>query len=273
MRKLFEPNVKLKAPVKVSNWRKSAVGTYSMTGDCQVYCIQSINIAPALEFILKRGGKFTLTHLVGKACGGMIKKYPEVNRLLKFGRFYPREEISIFFQVAMDQEGKDLSGHTIRNIDAKSLSQIKEDMNKALTRMKKGDDFHYKKAKKTLGRFPAFFLKPLLSLYGFILYGLNLWTPFIGAPKDAFGSMMVTNIGNLGMQTGLVPLVAYSRCPLILAFGAVYDKVVALDGKPCVQKTVDCGWTLDHRMIDGVVGANMSKEFQRLMENPDLLEF
>lgn len=262
----------MRAPVEVSNWRKTAVGTYSMTGDCQIYCLQTVNIEPALEFIREREPKLSLAHLAGKACAIMIRDNPQINRMLKFGKFYPREDISIFFQVAMDQEGQDLSGHTVRDIDALSLEEIREDMEKALKRMKKGDDFHYKKAKRNLGRAPSFLLRPLISLYGFLLYGLNLWSPLLGAPKDAFGSMMISNIGSLGMQTGFVPLVSYSRCPLILAFGSVYERAAAVDGKVKAQKSVDCCWTLDHRIIDGVVGARMAKVFQELMENPERLE-
>lgn len=270
---LFEKNVNLAPAAQVSNWRKTAVGTYAMTGDCQVYGLQTVNIEPALEFISQReGAKLSLTHVAGKACALMVRDNPEINRLLKFGKFYPRNDVSIFFQVAMDPQGKELSGHTVRNADILNLDEIKEDLDKAVARMRGGDDFHYKKAKKRIAKAPSFLLRPLISLYGFLMYGLNIWSPLLGAPKDAFGSMMITNIGNLGMQTSFAPLVSYSRCPLILAFGAVYDKVVAVNGKPVVQKSVDCCWTLDHRVIDGVVGAKMAKGFQNLIENPELLE-
>ena len=269
--KFLKKNISLSPSVKVSNWRKTAVGTYANTGDCQVYSIQSINIEPALK-MLSRRKELTLGHLAGKACATMIQEHPEINRLLRFGRFYPRKEISIFFQVAMDEKGADLSGHTVRNIDQMSLEEISEDMRKATSRMKAGDDFHYKKAKKTMGKAPSFLLRPLIGLYGFILYGLNLWSPLIGAPRDAFGSMMISNIGSLGMQTALVPLVPYSKCPLILALGAVYEKAVVENGEVVVRKCVDCCWTLDHRLIDGVIGAKMARGFQLLMENPERLE-
>lgn len=269
---MFKRNVKIASAVKVSNWRKSSLGTYKMTDDCQVYAIQTINIEPALNYIKDHPEKLSLTHMAGKAAALMVKEYPQINRLLRLGKFYPREDISIFFQVAMDEEGKDLSGHTVRNVDQLDLSDIKANMDTALSRMKKGDDFNYKKAKGLIGMLPGFLVGPILKLYGLALYTLNIWSPLFGAPRDPFGSMMITNIGSLGMQTGLVPLVGYSRCPLILAFGAVYDNVVAHEGKPIVRKCVDCCWTLDHRIIDGVIGAKMAKGFQRLMENPHLLE-
>lgn len=48
---MFKKNVALGKSLKVSNWRKSAVGSYSQTGDCQIYSIQTINIGPALSYI------------------------------------------------------------------------------------------------------------------------------------------------------------------------------------------------------------------------------
>lgn len=268
---MISKNVALGKSLRISNWRKSALGTYSQSGDCQVYCVQSIDIAPALEY-LKKHPHLTLTHLAGKASGMMIEKFPQINNLLRFGKLYPREDISIFFQVSVDKEGKDLSGHTIRGINKKSLNEISEDMNKVIKKIKKGDDVNYKKVKSTMSLIPSLLVKPFISIYGFILYNLNLWSPLFGAPRDSFGSMMITNIGTLGMQTALVPLVPFSRCPLILALGKVYEKAVVKEGKIIVQLSVDCGWTLDHRIIDGVVGAKMANYFQELMENPERLE-
>ena len=144
-------------------------------------------------------------------------------------------------------------------------------MTRVIKKIKEGDDVNYKKVKSTMSFIPSLFVKPFISIYGFILYNLNLWSPLFGAPKDSFGSMMITNIGTLGMQTGLVPLVPFSRCPLILAFGSVYEKPVVSNGEVIVQKTVDCGWTLDHRIIDGVIGAKMALYFKELMENPEKL--
>lgn len=269
---MFFKNVALGKEVKVSNWRKSALGTYSQSGDCQVYCIQSINIENALEFIEKSPKTITLTHLAGKAAGLMIEKYPQINNILRFGKLYSRQDISVFFQVSVDTEGKDLSGHTIRDINKKSIFEIQEDMHKVITKIKQGDDVNYKKVKSTMTLIPSFIVGPFIKLYGFILYGLNIWSPLFGAPRDSFGSMMITNIGTLGMQTALVPLVPFSRCPLIMAMGAVYEKPVAKNGKVVIQKTIDCGWTLDHRIIDGVVGAKMAMYFKELMENPILLD-
>jgi pyruvate/2-oxoglutarate dehydrogenase complex dihydrolipoamide acyltransferase (E2) component len=265
-------NVALSNKVKVSNWRKSAAGTWKQSGDCQVYCLQTVMVDNALNYLGKLPYKANLTQLVGQCSGKMIEKHPPINRLLRFGKFYQRKSISIFFQVAMDDQGHDLSGHTVRDINQKSLEQIQTEMQKTIKQIKNGDDVHYKKVKSTMAYVPSLLVAPFIKLYGFILYALNLWSPLFGAPKDAFGSMMITNIGTLGMQTAFVPLVPYSHCPLILSLGAVYERPMAIDGQVVVKKVIDCCWTLDHRVIDGVVGAKMAKTFENYLLNPESLE-
>lgn len=264
---MFKKNVALGKSLKVSSWRKSAAGTWKISKDSQVYCLQTVNVDSALEFIKER--PYTMTHLAAQACAKMIKENPEINTLIRLGKFYPRLETSIFFQVASDKEGKDLTGHVVRNIDRMSLDDIKEDLNSAGRRIRSGDDFNYKKVKKQMALVPDFLVSFAINIYGVILYKLNLWSNILGTPKDAFGSMMITNIGSLGMQRAYVPLVGYSNCPLILALGKVYQRVGVVNGEPKVESVIDCCWTLDHRVLDGVVGAKMAKSFERYFLNSE----
>jgi hypothetical protein len=144
-----------------------------------------------------------------------------------------------------------------------NLAEIKEDLTQAGRRIKAGDDFNYKKVKKQMALVPDILVSFAISCYGLIMYKFNLWSKFLGAPRDAFGSMMITNIGSLGMQRAYVPLVGYSNCPLILALGKVYQRVGVKDNKPVVENVMDCCWTLDHRVLDGVVGSKMARSFER----------
>lgn len=267
---MFKRNVHLGRKLNVSNWRKTAYGTWSLTGDSQVYSLQTIDASFALEYIAKHK-EVTMTHIMGLCVGKMIENNRQINRMIRFGNFYERDDVSVFFQVAVDKAGKDLSGHTVREINTKSLKNISEEMNSVVKRVKSGDDFEYKKVKRSMGFVPNLFIPISIKLYGFLLYGLNLWTKAIGAPRDCFGSAMVTNVGSLGVQTAFAPLVPYSRVPLLLSFGKVYQKAVVKNGEIVIQDSIDCCWTCDHRLIDGVVGARMMKDFESLISCPDKL--
>lgn len=264
---MFKRNVSFSKRVMVSNWRKSAFATWSAPGDPQAYCMQTIDVEAAERYISKSSEYIRLTHIIGAQCAKMIEEFPEINRIIRFGEFFQRSEIAIFFQVAVDTEGKDLSGYTVRNINEKTIEQIALEMKQKVSRIKTGDDFQYKKVKRTMGFFPNFLTPFVVKVYGHILYTLNIWSSAFGSPKDTFGSMMITNIGSLGLQTAFAPLVPYSRVPLLLSVGKSYEKPVAKDGEIVIQKSIDCCWTLDHRLIDGVQGAKMTKRFNELMQN------
>lgn len=118
---------------------------------------------------------------------------------------------------------------------------------------------------------PGFLVGAMLNVLGFILYSLNIWTPLFGAPRDSFGSMMLTNVGSLGIDLCFAPLVAYSRVPLLIALGAVADRAVARDGQVVVAQTVQIGVTFDHRLIDGLHASKMTKTLAKYFKDPKSL--
>ncbi len=154
-------NVALGRRLKVSSWRKTALGSWNNTADTQVYSIQSIDVEKAMKFIdeYEGDGKLTITHLAAIAASRMIDKYPQVNRIIRFGGLYQRQDVSVFFQVASDTTGEDLSGMTIKNAHNMSLTDVMAKMNKVSKSIKSGDDLQYKKVKNTLKYIPDFLIE------------------------------------------------------------------------------------------------------------------
>jgi pyruvate/2-oxoglutarate dehydrogenase complex dihydrolipoamide acyltransferase (E2) component len=270
---MFSKNVNLGPASRLSPWRKIAIGTWKTTGDPSVYGILELEVENALEYLEKirttTGQKLTLTHFVGKACAQMIEKHPEINSILRFGKIYPRKSIDIFFQVASDDQGKDLTGMTIRQANEKSLIQISQEMTTQVEIIRKKDDPAYRKSKNTISKFPGLLLYPVIKLMGFIMYGLIIWTPALGLPKDPFGSIMVTSIGSLGLDFAFAPLVPYSHIPMILAVGAAKETPVVRNGKVVPAMTCRLCTTFDHRLIDGMHAKNMVKTLQRIFADPE----
>lgn len=272
---LLERNVSLGRPSKISPWRKSAIGTWSVTSDSTVYSIQKLQINELKEFLKiynkKNDSRVNLSHFMGKACGMALEEFPQINSIIRFGKIYPRREISIFYHVASDKEGNDLSGTVVRKVDQISLKKLSEVLITDFIRIRKGDDFNFKKTKQSIKFAPSFLLTPIISLIGHFMYALNLWSPLLGTPKDCFGSMMITNVGSLGIQTAMTPLAAYSRVPLILSLGRPYEDAYSSNGEIKSGLFVDLCWTFDHRLMDGVIGARMMKSIKNYIENPSLI--
>ena len=87
------------------------------------------------------------------------------------------------------------------------------------------------KTRKTFLGIPYFALNWVLKFISFFSYTLNLDLRWAGIPQDPFGSMMITNIGSLGLDVAYVPLVPYSRVPILIAMGAVKDVPVVAKGQ------------------------------------------
>jgi pyruvate/2-oxoglutarate dehydrogenase complex dihydrolipoamide acyltransferase (E2) component len=269
---MISRNIDFKPKKKVSAWRKLAIGTWQMTGDCTVYCNQKVEVSKVLEYLKEKNknseSKITLAHFCGRVTALAVEKYPQINSMIRFGNIYQREDINIFYQVASDTKGEDLSGAVVYKTNKKSLSEISNELNKSVSEIKSGNDKAFKKTKTSISLIPTFFMRKVLDLLGFFLYGLNLWTPLLGTPKDCFGSVMITNIGSLGVESAFVPLVAYSRVPLIMCLGKVIEEPYVKDGHVLIGKFVNMNWTLDHRLIDGVVGAKMMEQINSLFDSP-----
>lgn len=270
---ILSKNVQLHKAKRLSSWRKIAIGTWHGAGDPTVYGILELEVDKALEYIQalanQTGQRITISHFMGKAAAETLKRHPEINCLLRFGRIYPRKNIDIFFQVATDKQGHDLSGLTIRNADHKSISEIAKDMEGSVESVRAKGDPSFSKMKNLMKQIPGLLTRWLLNTTGFFMYALNLWSPLLGTPKDPFGSVMITNVGSLGLDLAFAPLVPYSRVPLLLSVGAVRDQVVVRNGEICVVKMLKIGATFDHRIIDGLHGSHMVHTLQKIFADPE----
>jgi pyruvate dehydrogenase E2 component (dihydrolipoamide acetyltransferase) len=272
---IFRRNVELGRPLKISSSRKVSLGTWRTVGDPSVYGIVAFDVDKAVNYIERlrkeTGIRVTLSHFVGKAIAQMIHKHPQINCLLRFGKLYPRKNIDIFFQVASDDQGEDLSGMTVRNADQKSLLDIAREMEDRVKAIKSKKDKSFTRSKNTVSLFPGLLVRRIVDFMSFILYTLNIWTPLLGTPRDPFGSAMITNIGSIGLETAFAPLVPYSRVPILFALSSARDEAVVRDGQIRIVKQMKICVTFDHRVIDGMHAANMTKTLRALFEEPERL--
>jgi len=268
-------NVDLLTPQKLSPWRKISIGTWRPTSNSSVYSSLELEVTQLNQFLKdqeqKSGVKINLNHFIAKACALMLKEYPQLNSIIRFGKIYPRKNIDLFFHVASDQQGEDLSGTVIRKADQKSMNDIALELENSSQLIRTGKDPSFDVSKKTIGLLPGLAMKGLLDFLGFFMYSLNLWSPAIGSPRDAFGSMMISNIGALGAKMAFVPIAAYSRVPLILSIGKSKAAPVIKDGNVVAGQTITLCFTFDHRIIDGVIAAKMSLFLEKLFENPEVI--
>ncbi len=268
------PNLDLTLKKDLSIFRQLSLGTWETSYDSQVYGTIELEMDRALEYIErfreKTGKRLTVTHLVVKAVAETLRRYPSANAVLRFGRIYLRKRIGVFMQVAMTEDGDkpDLSGLTVFDIPDKSLAELVEEVEDKVSAIRARKDPVLEKSRNLLAMLPGMLINPTLKLMSALTIGLNLDLGFLGVPKDPFGSVMVTNIGSLGLDAAFPPLVPYTRVPILLALGRVSDTPVVRDGEVVIRKVLKVNATFDHRFIDGYHAAMMSRVLRDWLENP-----
>lgn len=269
------PNLSLRKKTDLSSFRKIAIGTWQDAFDPSVYGTLELRMDDAMryleEFRAKTGRRLTISHLMAKAAGMALKECPDANAVLRYNRIYLRTRIGVFFQVVMTDEGEgkiDLSGATLYDVENKSLLEICDEFQAKVDAVRKRKDPALEKTRNAFKNIPFLWLNGVLKLIAFFASTLNLDLRWLGIPSDPFGSLMITNIGTLGLDVAYVPLVPYSRVPILFAVGAVKEKPVVEGGQIVVGKVMTVNATFDHRIIDGMHAAIMSKVIRRHLEKP-----
>jgi pyruvate/2-oxoglutarate dehydrogenase complex dihydrolipoamide acyltransferase (E2) component len=268
-------NVRLRSALPLSGWRKISLGSWRPVGDSSVHGMLEMDAEPALRYTdawaRSTGERVTLTHFGVRACGELLRRHPEANTLVRFGRIYPRIGCDVFVHSAADQDGRDLSGVVVRDADQKSIGAIAAEVNPRVAAIKDQTDRTFRRVKDTMRRLPGLLSRAVLNLIGFVLYSLNLWSPILGAPRDSFGSMMLSNIGSLGMKMAFVPIAPYTRIPMVMALGAVHDRAVVRGNQVVPGRVICACWTFDHRIIDGVQAARMARTLESIFADPEAM--
>jgi pyruvate/2-oxoglutarate dehydrogenase complex dihydrolipoamide acyltransferase (E2) component len=269
------PNLKLQLKKDLSSFRKIAIGTWENAYDPSVYGTLDLRVDDAMRYIAefreRTGRRITVSHLMAKAAGMALQECPDANAVLRFNKIYLRERIGVFFQVVMTDQGEDkvdLSGATLYDVEGKSLVSICDEFQAKVDKVRARQDPALEKTRGAFKNVPHLMLNPALKFISFFSTSLNLDLTSVGIPSDPFGSMMITNIGSLGLDTAYVPLVPYSHVPIILAVGAVKEQAVVEDGRLVVGKMLSVNATFDHRIIDGFHAAVMSRVLRKYLEHP-----
>jgi pyruvate dehydrogenase E2 component (dihydrolipoamide acetyltransferase) len=266
-------HLELTPKTDISSFRKLAIGSWKTTYDPTVYGTLTVRMDKAMAYIeafrQRTGVRLTVTHLMTKAMGEALRRCPEANALLRFNKIYVRKQVTISALVVQTDGGKvDLTSAKINDADTKSLLAIAQEMEEAVRRVRERRDVAMEKGKGTIQKIPYMFLNLFTWLIGFLMYTLNLDLSRLGMPKDAFGSVIITNVGSLGLDTAYVPLVPYTRVPIFVAPGAVKEAPVVEDGKIVVGKVMNINASFDHRFIDGFHAGVLANTLREMLENP-----
>jgi pyruvate dehydrogenase E2 component (dihydrolipoamide acetyltransferase) len=276
------PNVHVRPFERLSAFRRIAPSVWSAPREPNVYGTLFLRADALIQWLEARnaggGPRLTVTHAVARAVALALQRHPDTNAIVLRGRLWRRRDIDVFVHVLVREaadEGlgeADLSGVVVRQADTKSTQQIAAEVREGAARIRAGRDESFEHTKQQARVLPPLLMRWALRLIDFLQWTLNIDTGFLGAPRDPFGSALVTSVGMLGLRIGYAPFLPLARTPICVMVGAVEDTVVAVDGAPAVVKQLTLNATADHRVIDGLHAAVLARTVTHLLENPTLLD-
>jgi pyruvate dehydrogenase E2 component (dihydrolipoamide acetyltransferase) len=83
------------------------------------------------------------------------------------------------------------------------------------------------------------------------------------------GGFTISNLGMFGVKQFSAIINPPQSC--ILAVGAGEQTPVVVDGKVEIATVMTCTLSVDHRSVDGAVGAQFLAAFKRRIEDPALM--
>ncbi|MEM7603247.1 MAG: 2-oxo acid dehydrogenase subunit E2 [Verrucomicrobiota bacterium] len=265
-------NIEVGPPDHLTSYRKIAIASWRHPRDPTTYSWMDFPVDKAEAFLASASTSTpaTMTHFVALALADCFRKQPEFDRLISFGRIYPRKSTDAFITTLLrDKKGKDLTGFVLRDINKMSLEDVAAQSAVETERLRKGEDREMESVKKKVGFLPVAVLRVVFAIQEFVAYTLNRDPSWLGMPKDRFGSFMISNIGALGLERGLIPLSPYSRCPVIVGLGKPREAPVVRDGEVVVTRVMTVSMTFDHRIADGVQGAFVLRRLEKIFARPE----
>lgn len=216
-----------------------------------------------------------MLHLLVASYVRVIAARPAMNRFVSGQRIYARNNIEVVMAVkrSLTTEGSETTIKVVLD-PTDTVFDVYRKMNEKIDEIKAddGEGNNTEQIAGILGKLPRVVLRfclgviNLLDYFGLLPQSLLDASPF-------HGSMIVTDLGSLGIPPVCHHIYNFGNLPVFLAFGAKRREMeLDRDGKPVERKYVDYTVVTDERICDGFYFAVALKYMKYYLSHPALLE-
>ncbi len=257
-----------------SPWRVISTAVYGAPNEGKIYGMLEVDVTNAWDMIMSHraeGRRITMTHLVAAAVGRSIGwDIPEMNAFVKRGAIVQRDQVIVTVAVNM-HGGKEMTSVKLYDAHKKTVFEIADEIRNRVAQARSGDDNATMDNKSFMAKIPWPFRRGAFLLFRFITNTLGIQIKSMGLGHNAFGSILLSNIGSHGLTTGMAALFPGSKLPAVLVMGKEEDKAVVRDGEIVIRKILPLTGTFDHRIMDGYHGGMLAHHIKRYLEHAELL--
>lgn len=213
-----------------------------------------------------------MLHMFIAAYIRVVSHMPGLNRFVAGQRVYARNDITVDMMVkrSVDLESDETVAKVVFE-PTDTVYDVYNKMNAAVEEIRSSDDSGTEATARTLLKLPRLLLKfaiwviRLLDYFDLLPSALLDVSPF-------HGSMIITDLGSLGIPPIYHHIYNFGNLPIFLAFGAKRTETgINLEGQPVHRKLVDYKIVCDERICDGTYYASAFKYLRYYLKNPDEL--
>ena len=246
--------------------------------DNEAFIFERIDLTAAERFLEEKNAanpeyKYTFFQLIVTALIKTVTLRPKMNRFIANKNIYQRNEVSASFVIKKQFEDESKEGLAfIHATDNTTLDEVHGEIYRQVTSCRGGKQDSTSDAMDMFKRMPRFLSKALINIicildrHGKVPRSLIETDPY-------YSSIVLTNLGSIGMHSGYHHLTNWGTNSLFAAIGEkkerpFYDD----DGTAHMRQSVDIGITIDERLADGYYYSKTVKLLKYLLENPKLLD-
>ncbi len=246
-------------------------------GDASNYFRDTIEVSEIDKYLRQKRAdgykNLGMLHLFIAAYVRTVSQKPQMNRYITGQRAYARRDIQVVMTVkkTMEESGGETSIKVVFD-PRDTVNDVYNKMNAAIEQVKGGDETATGDLAGILIKIPRLVLKTLVGFLCFLDY-FNLMPKLVLTASPFHGSLVITDIGSLGIPPIYHHLYNFGNIPLFISFGArrrAYE--VDRTGKVLEKKYVDYTIVTDERICDGYNYAQGLKMLKFNVTHPEKLE-
>ncbi len=241
------------------------------------YFAASIELSAAEAYIRRKRDEglkgFGMLHVFIAAYVRTVSQYPAINRFISGKRLYARNNIEVVMTIKKKMSLSSEEAEFKVCFEPQDTSDIVyERLTEEIQKIRDDKEVSTEKVAKLLTALP----RPVLSLAVALIKLLDyygLLPEYILKASPFHCSMVVTDLGSLGIPPVFHHLYDIGNAPVFIAFGAKrMARGVELDGVLRERKYIEYNVATDERICDGYYYSHAFKYLDYLLRNPGLLD-
>ena len=248
--------------------------SFMMPGRNESVCYYDdyVKVDALLDYIDKAREHFhcDMSHCLVAAASIGLHDNPTMNQFIAGKRLYKRNHVAVTFTMKRKKLHKEakLAAVKMRFDDRhEAFAEICKRINDKIGYERTDSETYTDKELDILTALPRPLLDGAMSVVRWADYNNLLPKSFI-ENDGFFTSMVIANLGSIGMAPAFHHLYEYGTCPLFMMVGRIEDRAVVVDGKVVAQKTLPLRWSYDERIDDGLTAKYGMASVRGALENP-----